>query len=321
MKKTLILVFSSILFCVSLFCQENKSPWNFNLTTDIVYYPHSDFIPGPDHFSPISAPLDTAAFRITGTANYIIPTPLSEHWLLKDSTVTLQYNLQLLPVSMRSISKVIYSPVPFLKLEAGTSLGMGWNIGPIKGLTYLNQETQSYEDLSTFKNLYYDFWFMTTLMFDTGAIYPGKWTHFVILAQYQIIYKGLTGLSKGDIYNWQTTPGQTKGLQYDNQIILAYQMPLVLYRAGLMTEFTAHYNSNDYAKYSKSFKGDFETVLISPFIQLKFKNQDTMIILCQFSNRRSFEEPHTKLIEEMDLRTIGNEWFVNMFGINWSHNF
>lgn len=320
MKKTLSLVFSFILFCAALFSQSNNS-WNFNLTTDIVYYPYSDFIAGPDHFSPISSPLDTAAFRVTGTANYVIPVPLGEHWLLQDSHVTLQTNLQILPVSIRSINRVIYTPFPFLEFEAGTSLGMGWNIGTIKGLTWLNQETQKYEDLSSIKNLYYDFWFMGTFMFDTGAVFPGDWTHVVMMAQYQVIYKGLTGLSKGDIYNWQTTPGQTKGLQYDNQLIIAYQMPLVLYRAGLMTEFTAHYDSEDYAKYSKSFKGDFETVMISPFVQFKFQNNDTLIILCQFSNRRSFEEPHKKLTEEMDLRTVGNEWFVNMFAASWTHYF
>lgn len=321
MKKTFLILLSISLFCSSVFSQEKKAHWDYSITTDVVYYPFCDFIPGEDHFSPITGPLDTAAFRITGTAGYVIPTPLGEHWLLQDSQVRLETNLQLLPVTMRSINRAVFTPVPFLEFEAGTSFGIGWNLGPIKGFTYYNEETMLYEDLSTLKNWYYDFWLMGTFMFDTGAVIPGDWTHVVMLAQYQIIYKGLLGLEKSQIYNWQTVPGQTKGLQYDAQVILAYQMPLTLYRAGIMTEFSAHYNSSDYGKFADNYDGDFVTILLSPFVQFNFENGDTLSFLLQFSNRRSFVEPHNKLTEEMPLTKIGQEWFVNMLAASWTHYF
>lgn len=312
--------------CLFLFCCcfplfAEKGSWNFNLTNDVVYYPFCDFIPGETHFSKISGPLDTAAIRITGQANYVIPTPLGNHWLLSDAHVTIQPSLQIVPVTMRSINKIIFTPFPFLEFEAGTSLGIGWNIGNIKGLTSLNEETKQYENLNTFSHYYYDFWFMGTFQFDTGAVIPGDWTHVVMLAQYQVIYKGITGLKDTGIYNWQTIPGQVKGLQYDTQVILAYQMPIVLYRAGIMTEFTAHYDGKDYGSFDENYDGDFTTILLSPFLQFKFENEDTLSVLCQFSNRRSFIENHKKLTEEMYLTKIGDEWFVNMFAVSWTHYF
>lgn len=319
MKKTISIFF--MICCLPFFAFSLNGSWNFNITNDIVYYPFCDFIPGETHFSNISGPIDTAAIRITGQANYVIPTPLGEHWLLSDSHVTLQTNFQAVPVTMRSINKVIFTPFPFLEFEAGTSLGTGWNMGNIKGFTALNEETHLYENLTTFKNYYYDFWFMGTFQFDTGALIPGDWTHVVMLAQYQVIYKGITGLEDTGIYNWQTVPGQVKGLQYYAQFIIAYQMPLILYRAGIINEFTAHYDGSDYGVFNENYDGDFTTILISPFLQFKLKNEDTVSITLQFSNRRSFAEEHKKLTEEMYLTKIGDEWFINMIAASWTHYF
>lgn len=321
MKKTITFFIAFCLLSFSLFCQDKKNSWKFDLTTDVVYYPFSDFIPGSDHFSPISGPLDTMAIRITGEANYIIPLELGDHWLFDDAHLTLQTGLQILPVTMRSINRVIFSPVPFLEFEAGTSFGIGWNFGNVVGLAAYDETLNEYVKLSTLKNWYYDFWGMGTFMFDTGAVIPGDWTHVVMLAQYQIIYKGITGIDPYKIYNWQTVYGETRGLQYDAQIILAYQMPIVLYRAGIMSEFSGHYNSDDYGIYSDSFGGDFTTILLSPFLQFKFENEDTFSILFQFSNRRSFEEEHSKLSQEITLTKSGQEWFFNMLAVSWTHHF
>lgn len=322
MKKFFLILF--ILSCTSLFAQQNTNHWSFDLTTDAIYYPYCDFVQAKNkvHFAPITGPIDTAAPRFTFNSNYTIPTPLGEHWLLSDANVILQTGLQLTPVTMRSNNKISFTPFPFLIIEAGASLGIGWNIGKnIKGLTGLNPNNKQYEDLNSFKNFYYDIWAMGTFQFDTGAIIPGDWSHVVMLAQYQIIYKGLAGLEKNAVYNWQTVPSQTNGLQYYIQAILAYQMPLVLYRAGIMNEFSGHYDGSDYGIYDDKFKGNFTTILISPFVQFKFKNEDTLSILFQFSNRRSFKETHKKFTEEIFLTTAGQEWFVNMIAASWTHYF
>ena len=81
-------------------------------------------------------------------------------------------------------------------------------------------------------------------------------------------------------------------------------MPIVLYRAGIMTEFTAHYDGKDYGSFDENYDGDFTTILLSPFLQFKFENEDTLSVLCQFSNRRSFIENHKKLTEEMYLTKL-----------------
>lgn len=322
MKKILL---SLILLSVTLsttFAQDKEAAphWDYSLTTDIVVYPLPDFIPGESHYSKIVG-YDLSAFRITGAADYVIPTPLGEHWLLSDAFVQIEPAVEFTAVSLKGIFSTTFQPVPFLEFQAGASIGTGWNFGSVNAFQSYNENTNKYENLTPFKNYYYELWGKGTFMFDTGALIPGDWTHVVMLAEYKLMYSGMTGLQKNQPFNWLTAPGQMNGLQYDTQFILAYQMPLVVYRAGSMFEFYGHYNGNDYGKYNESFNGEFTTAKISPFVQFKFNEKNTVTFLTEFSTRRSFAEDHNSILEEMPLHHSGNEWFINFFGVSWTYNF
>ena len=58
-----------------------------------------------------------------------------------------------------------------------------------------------------------------------------------MLGSFRIFYSGIAGLERHDIYEWQTTKNMAQGLQYEASGLLAYQMPLALYKAGVI--FTA----------------------------------------------------------------------------------
>ncbi|MCQ2592103.1 MAG: hypothetical protein MJ188_04905 [Treponema sp.] len=302
--------------------------WTYSLTTDFAYYPQSDFVassaaPGSksSHFAPLTGAYSGIELRTTGFADYTIPTPLGEHWLVSDASIVLEPALELTPVSLRPMFSASFTPLPFLIFSAGSSFGLGWNVLGFEGLCYLDTPTSNYKPLKTFNNFYYDFWAQATFQFDTGAIIPGDWSHVVMLASYQICYSALTNVANGQIYEWQASVNKANGLKYYSSIILAYQMPLVLYRAGAMVDLEGHYNSSDYGKLGNNFQGNFQSVAISPFLQLNLGTKNELYFLAGFSNRRSFTTSHNSECDEPYLIANGTEWFFNRFALSWTHYF
>lgn len=322
-KKTFALILSFILCLnIKLNATNNTSAhWSFDLTSDFVYYPLVDFVPGSSHFAPISGALDTLAFRFTGNANYYIPLNLGSHWIYDDSNLIFQSTLELTPVTFKAQESIFFNPYPFLELQTGVSAAIGWNFGNVMNLYGFNQNTLEYEELSTFKNMYYEWFIKTTIMFDLGYVIPGDWTHVIFLTDYKIYYARLTGIKPKEVYFWQTTPGLTNGWQFDYRLILGYQFPKYVYRTGIILLFSGHFDPKDYGQYTESYYGRFKKISISPFVQLKLSENNMLSFLIEISSRRSFSQAHTKLTEEILLDYSGREWFFNMFGISWEKRF
>ena len=293
---------------------------SFRLVTDFAYYPESAYVAGGDHFAPITGPFSGIEARVTGWADYEIATPLGQHWLVKDANVKFSGGIELSPVTVISMLQCNFTPLPFLVFGAGASFGAGWNIGPFGGLRILDQEKVEYKDYNTFKNNFYDFWLQGTFQFDTGAIWKGDWTHVVMVASYKAFYEGLTFTSNDEIWQWRTTMNKANGWQWAAEGILAYQMPLVLKRAGLIADFTGHYDSADYANFPE-WGGDFTTIDIMPFTQFQFGKKDSLLALLYFRARHSFVQEHEEEIEEPFLTHSGNEWFFRRIALSWTHSF
>ncbi|MBP5358273.1 MAG: hypothetical protein J6Y69_03705 [Treponema sp.] len=300
---------------------EDESPFALKLTTDFAYYPKSDAIPGGTHFAPITGIYSGVEARTTLKASYKLGTPLGENWLVKDANVAFSGGLELSPVSIRPKLSIDFTPVPFLIFSAGTSIGWGWNIGSIEGLCELNPITYDYDKLSTFSHPYYDFWVGATFQFDTGAIIKGDWTHVVLLASYTATYSGIAGLDDYTVYEWQASKGKARGLSYEFQGVLGYQMPLPLNLAGLMFKTSGYYDGSVYGSFDDTYDGDFVEISISPLMRFKFGEKDELTCLFDFSSRRSFESEYNKPGESLALNVTGREWFFKRLALSWSHKF
>lgn len=299
--------------------------WSLYEVTDFAYYPKSDFVKGSTHYAPFTGLYDGVELRTTFHGDYKIDTPLGDHWLVKGANVVLGTGFELSPITIRPMASFAFSPVPFLEFSAGGSIGTGWSLIGLTGLGVLDDEKTvdeaEYDDLTPFAHWYYDFWGKGTFMFDTGAIWQGDWTHVVMSASYQAIYKGVTGVDDKEIWAWQCGLNNVNGWQYSSTFILAYQMPLVLYRAGLMCELFGQIQDKDYGPISSRFNGDYMNVRISPFMQFNFGEKDTLFVLFSFKTRRSFEEDHDKAVEESYLTYAGDEWHFNRIALSWTHKF
>ena len=307
--------------------KKNTFIWKFYEQTAGAYYFKSDYVSGGDHFAPITGLFNSFELKTIFNAECSIPAPLGKHFLLKDSNVRIKTAFELCPVTVRPLVSVSFTPLPFLVFSTGASIGTGWSAFGFKGLCKLDENGKiskksiKYENLTPFGNYYYDFWFSGLFQFDTGAIFPGDWTHAVMQASYTVSYVGVTGVDDGKIWLWQLVGNNCNGWRYTANFVLGYQMPLPLSMIAVNTDVYALFNSDDYGIYSSSYNGDFTNVTISPMLKFDFSKKDSLFVLFEFKKRRSFEEEHSESKEEIFLTYSGAEWFFNRIAFSWTHVF
>lgn len=318
LKKFIVNLVFSLIF-LSAFCADIET--TKSITVDAAYYPKSDFIAGGDHFAPLTGAYSGVEGRVTGSLSYKIPTPLGNHWLLSDANINVKINLELSPVSIAPESKISFTPLPFLVFETGAKLGTGWNLGGIQGMALYNG-SDAYNNLKPFNNWFTKFYVQGTFQFDTGALIDGDWSHVQIMYTYQAYYSALSGIKNTQIWKWQSSGNKANGWQNYQNIVLAYQMPIVLSRVGVLTEIEGHYKDSDYnpAAYP-AFKGSFKTVSISPLMQFTFSETQSLAVLFGFSSRRSFAQEYTDSNVEPLLTYAGREWFFNRIALSWTVKF
>ena len=324
--KGLIPLLIAACLCTPLFAQEDSvtsetSPWSFSISTDFAYYPKSaPVITDKTHFAPITGAYSGLEGRTTAHAYYKIPTPLSANPLMAGDNVTIEGYFELTPVSIKPGINISFTPIAFLVFSAGGEFGTGWNLLGMEGMGSWNASTEShYSSLTPFTSWYYHFWGQGTFQFDTGALIPGDWTHVVMMTSYKAEYIGLSSQNAQDLWMWQVTGNQVNGWKYYANAILAYQMPLMLKRAGVLTEFAGYYSDDAYA--NSAYDGNFMTVDISPLMQFQFGAHDELSVLFDFAKRRGYSADHTDGFEETFMTTISSEWYFKRIALSWSHKF
>ena len=314
-KKTLglfLLIFTSFSFLTG---ESESNHFEFSADFNGAYDFESDYISSEDesHYAPITGPYSTIEAALSLNASYIIP----------KAKTNLTFSFQITPLSLMPSVSAKYTPFPFLVLGAGLMGGSGWNLGSIKGFAEYDAESASYEDLTFMRHFYYQAYANAILQMDTGYIFPGPWNHVVALFCYRVLYAGLTGTEDKAIWNWQSTGLQADGFQEYIQAVLAYQMPLLIKRAGIMFEMKGHYSSSDYDKHFADFDGDFRSIRISPLLQAEWgaRKEHSLALLFCFYSRRSFLEEHTKGEQEPFLTCTGREWFFERIAFSYSYSF
>ena len=327
MKKSLVLVLILVAAANLLGAQEEQkektSPLSVYVTTDVAYYPDSKTKTGRSdtHFAELTGVYSGFEVRSTLYADYKIKTPLGDHWLLKDANLVLTGAFEVTPISARPQLAVGFQPLPFLVLKGGGSLGFGWNMLGFEGLCALDEESKKYEAISTLTHPFYDVWAQGTFMFDTGAIIPGDWSHVVMLATYKTFYSGIAGLDRHTPYEWQADKNRVAGLQYEFNGILAYQMPLLLYRAGFMYTAYGHFDGADYGDFDDSYDGAFTQHSLAGLLQFKLAQKDNLTCLVQFTTRRSFDREFDEKEDSLYAKKIGMEWYFQRLIFSWTHKF
>ena len=304
-------------FVCSVQANETKGI-SYLLTVDGAYYPKSDYKKGGDHFAKVTGPFDGILARATWKTTYTIPTSLGQNQLFSGTNLKFNGNMEITPLSIRPIASIAFSPLPFLIFEAGSSIGTGWNLLGFEG--FCEYKNDSYKDITPFTRYYHDHWIGATFQFDTGAIFEGDWTHVILLANYQMIYRDVIGIDNGKLWAWQTTEGYVNGLSYEFIALLGYQMPKFVDLIGVMADMYGYYRNEDYGDYAQTY-GKFMAVKIDLLARLALNKTNTLTVVTRMTSRRSFATDHKKGEEEPHLVQTGREWFFDCIAFSWERKF
>lgn len=326
LKESLLIFATCTMFVIPMVAQEAEEslhPVEYSIGVDFGYYPKWNHVSTETdrnvlRFAQFGGIYNNLEGRINITASYTIPTPLGSHWLLSSANVNVNENFEITPVSIAPSTTISFTPLPFLSFQSGFAVGTGWDFGSLftGGMSVYNGS--SYEPLGAFKNLYTKYWIQGTFQFDTGAIIPGDWTHIQLMYSYQTYYEGLTGVQSQQPWSWQCTDNKVNGVKEYMQAILAYEMPLVLNRVGIVWESDRYYNSNVYK--NAAYNGSLPTYNLSAMFQLKFSQKDMLTILANFETRRTYEN-YNENLPQSELKTTGTEWYFRRIALSYRHTF
>lgn len=318
MKKN-ILTFCLIFFVGFIFCNSSS----FSLTTDVAYYPKSENLPktSDSWFSPTVGLYSGIEARVVGEYSYKIPTPFGTNPLVSGNNVELIAAIELSPVTFSPIFSVSFTPIAFLNFTASAKVGTGWEIFGISGMGEFVSPQEGFTVSKPFDNFFYEYKFSSLFQFDLGVVIPGDWNHVVMQATYDVIYTGLTNSKTTEPWWWQNGGENFTGWNYYSNIIIGYQMPLILQTVGFQFEFSGYYDSlklnPNYDKWNK----DFCKICINPVAILKFNEKHALTIQTSFASRRGFSAKQGEAATKYDLEYTGREWYFNRIAFSYSINF
>ncbi len=301
----------------SVFAEDAKG-FSYSLKVDGAYYVKSDYQKGETHFAKPTGPFNGILTRGTWSATYTLPTPLGENALLSGANIKFKGGIEVSPLTLRPLFNISFTPFPFFVLDVGTRIGTGWNALGFEG--FCEYKDGEYKNLTPFAHYYHDHWVGATFQFDFGEVFKGDWNHVVMMANYRMIYQGITGIDKGKFWAWQNVEGYVNGLGYEFISILGYKMPLFVDMVGVMADLYGQYSSKDYGEVASTY-GKFMNAEISAFAELAFNEKNTLMVATRFSSRRSFTTDHKKGEEEPHLIKSGREWYFDCIILSWTRKF
>jgi hypothetical protein len=328
----LTLPIATLISCSLLFAEEissaktsdaaqEKPLWEFSATTSAAYYPEASHKTGSSHFSGMNGIYDGAKAVVEFDAAYTLPFLRGNDEFTADNHIVFNTGLEVTPVSVAPVASITISPIAFLELAIGGTIGTGWSIGDLfQGMAKFNEAKPEYKNLAPFAHWYLYGWAKATLMFDLAALWEGDWHHVVATATYTTGYQNITG-TDADIWLWQADEGLASGWIYEQEYFIGYQMPLNFSMVGFGVTLSGHYRSSDYGVYSSNYKGDFITIDIWPMAEITLSKKDKLYILADFEARRSFREKYKDVEHEPMMTYCGREWIFYALGFQWKHLF
>lgn len=318
MKKSLIVL---ALLMVAAFVFGNTG--KFSITTDFAFYPKSDAVvtdSGKTHFAPLTGFYSGLEARVVGKYSYVIPTPFGDNPLVKGNNLNLACAMEVTPVSVAPTLSLSFTPIAFLNFTASAKVGTGWEFIGIQGMGTFDSNETGFVSSKAFSHFFYEYKFSSLFQFDLAAVMPGDWNHVVTLATYDVIYSGLTGVREKP-YIWQASGDKFTGLSYYSNIIVGYQMPLVLQTVGVQFEFQGNYSQLEYDAAFADWNPTFMKVSINPICILKFNEKHALTIQFGFSSRRGYSSAQLENEKtQFSLHNNSREWYFNRVALSYAVN-
>ncbi|MDZ7794799.1 MAG: hypothetical protein U5P10_14255 [Spirochaetia bacterium] len=220
--------------------------------------------------------------------------------LTAGNNVKIRLKEEISPVTANLVVESVFTPVAFLLIDSALSIGTGWAVGDISGLSY-NTPEKTFEP-APFKGAVTTAEVGATFQFDFGLLVPGDWTHIVTVYRAGLQYEAFTAANADEPWMWQADNGENfNGWNWKQTGVLGYQMPALRHidTTGLLIETEQRITKRDESTMDAGGWGsDFMKVYVSPFVVVQINPSHALTLQLQFARGRDYTE-----------ETIGNAHF------------
>ena len=191
-----------------------------------------------------SAKLDTTVTTVPEMKTRLsleakVPFLAGDGALTKNNNARFTVGAELTPVSMKGTLDAVWTPIAFVELVGGASVGSGWNVLGLNGLRMNERSGLHDNELSggPFLGAVWSVKGGAALQGDFAAIRDGPWNHVIFRTYHAGMYRALSSASADESWLFEADRGESRnGWNYYGNYLLAYRMPVKLNLVGILVE-------------------------------------------------------------------------------------
>lgn len=230
----------------------------------------------------------------------------------RGNNIAFKLRADISPVTLEGKFDIVWTPVAFLELYGGASIGSGWSIitnsklGSIHGLSFNTANATGKTTIIpiNFTRAFYSGNFGGAFQFDLGAIIPTDWTHIIARIDQYFLYRGIIDADLSASWVFQNDDGTNRnGWTYFGSYVLGYQMPLPLKLIAFQIETKKTLFRGVRAGLDKSDWGeDRFSVVFGPILNFQVTDMFTITLLAQLKTVHTYNSSDDTLFYQY--RTI-----------------
>ena len=265
MKKLIVSAMAAIFILGTLSAQEEQK----EAKSKVKYSTNINFV--------ANWPLEA---RLTVTETIKVPVLNFDNPFMRGNNIAFKLGAAVTPVTLEGKFDIVWTPIAFLEVYGGASIGSGWSIKllgrNIHGLALnLNNGGETLKEPVNFTKAFYTANFGTALQFDLGAIIPTDWTHVIFRTDQYFLYRGVTGVRASDSWVIMDDYGENRnGFSY--------------YGIAFRLETKKTFFSTPSGADKRVWGEDRFDVVFGPIISFKPIDQLSILLIVQFENIHTY---------------------------------
>ena len=211
---------------------------------------------------------------------------------MRGNNIAFKLGAELTPVTLEGKFDVVWTPLAFLEVYGGASIGSGWKLSNWHGLSVnQNKDGKTHKVPINFQKAFYSANFGGALQFDLGAIIPTDWTHIIMRTDQYFLYRGVAGLNPLESWVILDDDGENRnGFTYCASYVLGYQMSLPMNMIAFRLETKKTFFSVPDGVDKSTWGEDRFNMLFGPIISFKPIDKLTILLIAQWKNVRSYTD-------------------------------
>ena len=216
--------------------------------------------------------------------------------IMRDNNITFKLGAELTPVTLEGKFDIVWTPLAFLELYGGASVGSGWSIKEIHGLAINENNAGNTNKVPV--NFQKAFWSANAggaFQFDLGAVIQSDWTHIVFRTDQYFLYRAVIDVVPLASWVFQDDDGENRnGFTYCASYVLGYQMPLPMNMIAFRLETEKTFFKVPAGSAKSTWGEDRYHLVFGPIISFKPIEQLTIMLIAQWQTTHTYSAGNPK---------------------------